>query len=66
VKKKTAKKFASSCYDKEFIRLPIVLSLFVAFIILVLSLLTLLDNQRNLTTKARAEQNRMLEKTLRR
>ena len=60
MKKKTARKPANIS-DEYFNRLPIVLSLFVSFVILTLSLLALFDNQRNLAEKAGAEQIKVLQ-----
>ncbi|MFH1566094.1 MAG: hypothetical protein ABIB98_02765 [bacterium] len=61
MKKKSAKKIVHTYSDESFNRLPVILSLFVSFVILVLSLMALMDNQRNLTSQAEAEQLKVLQ-----
>ncbi len=65
MKKKTALK-TSSCYsDANFNRLPVVLGLFVAFIILALTLVSVLDYQKTLTDVAKANQLKVIQNNIR-
>jgi len=60
MKKKTALKTSGCCSDAEFNRLPVILGLFVAFVILVLTLVSVLDYQETLTNVAKANQLKVI------